>query len=666
MSRKRKPPQGGGDLPATEVAASEQKATESDATEHTEVSKSSEDKSPEPASKATAPEADPDLPPESGATDELGDDEFPTGVDVARALTTRLWAFCVAQDVIVLVVAVALVVLGSTLYRGEMRPPTAVFERDGLSFVRSSTWLPAEPLPDPGRALTQSLRGPAPSRDEASSAQRYHVEMASALNAFVHLEVHIDSAPLSDGLRPALALERRLRYGELYWSGRDAVVSIAGTDWLRTPFRYAYKLGEDDVPRVTRAVEYATATASRMYVITFHGNERELVALEQEIAPSLRLDTAARSVTHADGASPRADQPFRELAESIVLLVAIDVVDGALRPVSIGSGVVVTKDGSVLTNYHVVHDVGDRLHDYIAVARFAGFDRTPQYACMAIPQRGKLAPDKDLALLKCDTSLEGATMRPENWIAAPIGSAKLVVPSQRLWALAFPSHRGGLPHLAAGELEGWSSEDGGTGKAFMKTNIAISSGMSGGPVIDDDGRLVGIASAYRRRTSPDGSMALVPHVGLVRPIESASDLIALAQVGWLPMDGRNEVEPFEPPQIDPARVTTSTGEVVFVSSRVVDAANDRPIEGAIVVVFKPGIERGQIDLNQLDRQSLAWGRTKESGEFSLRQPVPTGAIYTVAVLAPGFQTLVREGALDLPADAPRFFDPWGQVRLERR
>ena len=101
-----------------------------------------------------------------------------------------------------------------------------------------------------------------------------------------------------------------------------------------------------------------------------------------------------------------------------------------------------------------------------------------------------------------------------------------------------------------------------------------------------------------------------------------------------------------------------------IATRVVDAANDRPVQGAILMVMKSGIRSSDVDVNSLDEQVIAWGRASSDGEVIVKQPVPFPGTYTVVVVAPGYETLAGDGALVLGEDAPTDYDPWGVVKIQ--
>jgi len=224
--------------------------------------------------------------------------------------------------------------------------------------------------------------------------------------------------------------------------------------------------------------------------------------------------------------------------------------------------------------------------------------------------------------------------------------------------LGYPDVGGGGLTVGEGNALGWVGADGLTGHDFLETDAPIHPGNSGGPVVDDRGRLVGIASAFRTRmTASDGSVATTK-LGLVRPLEMASDLLAIAGAGWTPLEGHTEVD------LAPTKVEAA-GEGVRIFTTVQDDATAVPVRDALVMVLRPGVSSSAIDMNRLDAQTVAWGKTNTQGEVRLKQLVPAGT-YTVMVLAPGYESLIGDSALHLTPSTPRSFDPWGGITLRHR
>jgi hypothetical protein len=102
---------------------------------------------------------------------------------------------------------------------------------------------------------------------------------------------------------------------------------------------------------------------------------------------------------------------------------------------------------------------------------------------------------------------------------------------------------------------------------------------------------------------------------------------------------------------------------VLISTRVLDVANDKPIRDALVMILRPELAAADVDMNRLDEQVISWGRSNLDGEVFLRQAVAAPQTYSVVIVAPGYRPLLGESELALTDETPRYFDPWGVVRL---
>jgi len=562
------------------------------------------------------------------------------------------------HDILVLMLALVIIVVAGRVHRSLVTPPTAPFSERGLTFERPRTWLRPEAVPAVAPRLVRDPMGGVQKDDSI-----YHAELA-AVGSTAKVEVLIDKKPTWSNIVTGLELDRRSRWGELYTLDESSVKSIAGHDWLRTAYRYAHVADKGDVPRVDEAIEYATIDREQIYVVTIFGSPLELDQIEGVVAPTLRVpsQTGLPLVPQTGRLSQRKfPGPVGRAFESTVMVVVADLVEGRLKARGGGSGVIVGGEGSILTNYHVIHDKNGRLHDVFVIGRFSAPDKAPQLMCAGRPSRSKLLREQDLALIKCDMDLDGRTWSPTSsgvWATLPEARASDVKIGQRLWVLGYPDVGGGGLTLSVGEVEGWTGEDGAQGKDFIKTDASITHGNSGGPVIDDQGRLVGIASAFRTRITANGGLIETAQIGLVRPLQAASNLLAYATAGWTPREGYTDVE------LTPSAVEAAA-EGVRIFTTVIDDANEQPVRDATVLVLKSGVRTSSIDMNRLDDQAIAWGKTNALGEVRLKQLVPPGT-YTVMVVAPGYEPLLGENELRLAPSTPPSFDPWGKIGLRSR
>ena len=146
----------------------------------------------------------------------------------------------------------------------------------------------------------------------------------------------------------------------------------------------------------------------------------------------------------------------------------------------VGTGVVLTSDGEILTNAHVVEDASD------VVVRFAG-ETEPRVAKILATDTGN-----DLALIKVEaTGLVAATF-------AKPGSVKI---GDTVVAIGYALALDGGPTVTLGivsALKRTIETDSGALNSLIQTDAAISSGNSGGPLVNLKGEVVGINTAVAR------------------------------------------------------------------------------------------------------------------------------------------------------------------------
>ena len=143
----------------------------------------------------------------------------------------------------------------------------------------------------------------------------------------------------------------------------------------------------------------------------------------------------------------------------------------------VGSGFIVSADGYILTNAHVVDGakvVDVKLTDRREfIAKVIGTD-----------------PKSDVALIKIDA---------KDLPVVKIGHAKDVKPGQ--WVVAMGSPFGFENSVTAGIVSAKSRSLPGEGYVpFIQTDVAVNPGNSGGPLFDVDGNVIGINSQIYSQT----------------------------------------------------------------------------------------------------------------------------------------------------------------------
>ncbi|MEN9774436.1 MAG: serine protease DegQ [Pseudomonadota bacterium] len=195
------------------------------------------------------------------------------------------------------------------------------------------------------------------------------------------------------------------------------------------------------------------------------------VSLERPRAPSRSSDGATR-------------RPFRERTPE-------------RQTTSLGSGVIVSRDGVILTNHHVIEDAralevmladGSR-----AVARILGSDPETDLAVLQIPGR-------DLPAIEWGDSESVRVGDVVLAIGNPFGVGQTVT-------------QGIVSALGRNQLGINTFEN------FIQTDAAINPGNSGGALVDSAGRLIGINTAIYSRSG--GSLG----IGFAIPVSTARQVL---------------------------------------------------------------------------------------------------------------------------------------------
>jgi serine protease DegQ len=167
----------------------------------------------------------------------------------------------------------------------------------------------------------------------------------------------------------------------------------------------------------------------------------------------------------------------------------------------VGSGVVIVDNGTILTNLHVVY--GARR---IKVVFADGLETDADIV--------GLQPENDLAVLK-------ARKIPDDLMAATMRSTADLSPGDRVTAVGFPFGIG--PSVSHGVVSGLKREFRSPEGQRILTNLiqfdaAANPGNSGGPLVTDDGEVVGIVTAIYNPTAERFFVG----IGFAVPIENAA------------------------------------------------------------------------------------------------------------------------------------------------
>ncbi len=163
-------------------------------------------------------------------------------------------------------------------------------------------------------------------------------------------------------------------------------------------------------------------------------------------------------------------------------------------PRGVGSGFIISDDGYVLTNNHVIAGSSDI---------FVTLTEGKEHRAKVVGTDART----DLALLK----IEAKGLKP-----LPIGESRSLRKGQ--WVLAIGSPFGLESTVTAGIVSAINRETGDY-LPFIQTDVAVNPGNSGGPLIDLSGRVVGVNSQIVSRSG--GFMG----ISLAIPIDEAMNVV---------------------------------------------------------------------------------------------------------------------------------------------
>lgn len=186
------------------------------------------------------------------------------------------------------------------------------------------------------------------------------------------------------------------------------------------------------------------------------------------------------------------NRSFNRLLEAVVRIDVreIDFADGGAKRIrnGVGSGVIISKDGLVLTNAHVVSPQAVEISITLANlehvgAKLVGWDHWT-----------------DLALLRID--MDTVQRRHLKFASAEFGDTEKLFVGQTIFAVGTPY---GLSRTVTRGIisntnqyfeasQGVNGYETGTFNTWLQTDAAINPGNSGGPLVTEDGKIIGINS----------------------------------------------------------------------------------------------------------------------------------------------------------------------------
>ena len=349
------------------------------------------------------------------------------------------------------------------------------------------------------------------------------------------------------------------------------------------------------------------------------GTPESFADLSAKVSPSVVMITTTSTLAkpaEADGGAPvlPEDSPFNKFFQDFLDKNGQPPMDAPRRSEALGSGFVISADGYIVTNNHVIEGADQIEIDFFNkqhyIAKLVGTDKKT-----------------DIALLKIEAPA------PLPFVAFGDSDKERVGD----WVLAMGNPLGEGFSVSAGIISARNRELSGTYDDFLQTDAAINKGNSGGPLFNMAGEVIGVNTAILSPTGGSIGIGFSMASNVVSKVVVQLQQFGETRRGWLGVriqdvtpdvaeamglvaaHGALVTDVPDGPSKDAGIlsgdvITTFNGIEVTDSKTLVRAVADAPIGQAVpVVVMRSGAEK---------TISVVLGR-RETAEAD--QPIPAAA-----------------------------------------
>ena len=235
-----------------------------------------------------------------------------------------------------------------------------------------------------------------------------------------------------------------------------------------------------------------------------------------------------------------------------------------------GSGFIITSDGYILTNYHVINGsktVTVATYDHNTYdAKVIGYDAS-----------------NDIAVIKIDA---------ENLKPVTLGDSDTLRVGESVYAIGNPlgeltfSLTGGIVSALSRNVQ----TEAGTSMSLIQTDCAINSGNSGGALFNTRGEVIGITNA-KYSSSGMSSEAEIDNIGFAIPINSVKRIVtSIIENGYV-------LKPYIGVSVSPLSDETANIIGIKAGAVVQDVTADAPADKAGIKTHDVIVKVGDTDIN---------------------------------------------------------------------
>jgi S1-C subfamily serine protease len=210
--------------------------------------------------------------------------------------------------------------------------------------------------------------------------------------------------------------------------------------------------------------------------------------------PATPTTTPLPSPTETPATPPTPEGPLpvssriADLASATVQILAMVHSGGGFSSVWSGSGTIISPEGLILTNAHVVDERYGEYTD-LGIAVLETSDQPPDLAYLA--EIAAVDYGLDLAVIRIVSDLDGNPVSLEIPFVT-VGNSDEVEIGDPLRILGYPGIGGETITFTEGAVSGFTSDRSVSGRAWIKTDATIAGGNSGGLGANESGELIGV------------------------------------------------------------------------------------------------------------------------------------------------------------------------------
>jgi hypothetical protein len=334
------------------------------------------------------------------------------------------------------------------------------------------------------------------------------------------------------------------------------------------------------------------------------------------------VDTALPTATIAPTLEPRRELTPEEigaLALSSVFIEALIEEDGELITGWTGSGTILTANGMILTNAHVVMGA-----ESLIISLVSRTDQPPIPSYYAEPV--EVSNVLDLALIRIVSNLDGEAIDVDK-LQLPfvvLGDSDHMELGEDINVLGYPGVGGETLTFTKGSVSGFESEDLGSGleRIWIKTDAEIAPGNSGGTAVDDHGHLIGVPTLVQTDATA-GRLSRLRPTNLVEYLtHPAPQRIADASTFEPNDDFADAYGPLEPGSVYAAFIHQNDVDYYYIEVETLD-----PIQ----IFLTDILEDADYDLYLLsaDEHLLELSEGETTSEYIIYEPDESGTLYVV-------------------------------------